>query len=317
METRLKDSTPVKDHIRHILIKVSPDAKPEEKALALGRIAKAVQRIRAGEAFADVARDVSEDTGSAQRGGDVGDKTDGFVEPFKLAADALKPGEMTNDAIETQFGYHLIAKDNPDKKAEVEAALKKDATRQLYAKHASLEIAKTMAGKIMADIKGGKSAEDAVKAAIAPLVKAPEKLPPIAVRGAAKSSAADAGAADATVKAAGDAGAKDKPAAAEIKAPTADTDPDRPQVQVSSSFNKGGDAIQELDERRVLAGEQVRVRGQRRRRRCPSRSAPTTDSWSCSSRSTRSPPKRTSTRSARRTCRRSSRRSRPRRSRST
>src|SRR5262249_35572092 len=69
------DSTPTKDHIRHILVKVEPIAKDEDKALALGRLAAAVARIKAGEAFADVARDVSEDTGSALRGGDVGDKT--------------------------------------------------------------------------------------------------------------------------------------------------------------------------------------------------------------------------------------------------
>ncbi len=247
MTGREKDSAPVKDHIRHILVKVSPDARTEDKALALGRIAKAYGRVKAGEAFADVAREVSEDT-SNTHGGDVGDKTDGFVEPFKLAADALKPGEMTNEAIETQFGYHLIYKDDPAKKDDVIAKLKRGAARQLYLKHVTLELGKTLAAKVRDDIKGGKSAEDAAKAVVAQYTKAPEKLPAIAVHGAAKATGAkdakDAGAADATT-AAGDGGAP-KPAAIEPKAPSADTDPDRPQVQTSAGFNKGGDAISEL-----------------------------------------------------------------------
>jgi peptidyl-prolyl cis-trans isomerase D len=249
MTGREKDSAPVKDHIRHVLVKVSPSASADEKAAALGRIAKAYARVKAGEAFADVARDVSEDT-SNTHGGDVGDKTDGFVEPFKLAADALKPGEMTNEAIETQFGYHLIYKDNPAQKDEILAKLKKSTARQLYLKQVTLELAKTLATRVQDDIKAGKNADDSVKAIVAQYTKAPEKLPTIGVRGS-KPEAADAGAADATIAtpkpgAKGDAGAaKDAPAP---KGPTADTDPDRPQVQTSAGFNKGGDAISELSD---------------------------------------------------------------------
>ncbi len=241
---REKDSAPVKDHIRHVLAKFSASATPEEKAIALGRIAKAYARAKSGEAFADVARDTSDDT-SNTHGGDVGDKTDGFVEPFKVAADALKPGEMTNEAIETQFGYHLIYKDAPDQKAEIVAKLKKGVVRQLYLKHVTLELAKTLATRVRDDVKAGKSAEDSVKAIIAQYTKAPEKLTAIGIRGSkpAAAGAKDAGH-DATVAATGDAGAAK--ALVEPKAPTADTDVDRPQVQTSAGFNKGGDAISEL-----------------------------------------------------------------------
>ncbi len=249
MVQREKDSAPVAGHIRHILVKVTPEARVEDKALALGRIAKAFGRVKGGEAFADVARDVSEDT-SASRGGDVGDKTDGFVEPFKVAADALKPGEMTPEAIETQFGYHLIYRDAPDQKAEILAKLRHGAARQLYLKAQTLELAKTLAAAVRADLKAGKSADDAAKAIVAKYTKAPEKLPPLGVHGAAKAATAaagakDAGAADATTLHAEGGGAPLRPAI-EPKAPTADTDPDRPQAQASAGFNKGGDAISDL-----------------------------------------------------------------------
>jgi peptidyl-prolyl cis-trans isomerase D len=260
MEQRKKDSLPVKDHIRHILIKTPPTASDEDKALALGRLARAAQRIKEGEAFADVARDVSDDKGSAMRGGDVGDKTDPFVAPFKAAADALKPGEMTPDAIETQFGYHLIMKDDPAKSAEVEAALKKDAARALYVKSGAFELAKTIAAKIATDIKAGKTPDDAAKAAIAPYVTK-ETVPALAVRSSDEPArggkdgkdgtvATDAGTRPegdaATASADGGAAKPDEKKTIVAKAPTADNDPDRPQAQVSSSFNEGGEAIAEL-----------------------------------------------------------------------
>ena len=90
-----------------------------------------------------------------------------------------------------------------------------------------------MAVKIAADIRAGKSGEDAVKAAIAqygtlkPAPKADAKK--------AGDTHADGGA-DAGKAAAADAG----PAAPEY---TADSDPERPQYLTSSAFNRGGDPI--------------------------------------------------------------------------
>ncbi len=52
----------------------------------------------------------------------MGDKTDGFVTPFRVAADALKPGETTAGAVETQFGYHYIMRDDPAKAGAIDGA---------------------------------------------------------------------------------------------------------------------------------------------------------------------------------------------------
>jgi peptidyl-prolyl cis-trans isomerase D len=251
---RKADVTPKEGHIRHILVKVAPTASADDKALALGKLARAVQRIKAGELFADVAHEVSDDTGSAAHGGDVGDKTDGFVTPFKKAADALKPGEMTSGAVETQFGYHVIVKDDPSKSADVEAALKRDVARELYIKTKALDATKSLAERVLADIKAGKSADDAAKAALAPLDKPAPPLPPLAVLGDEAVAPKPAPAADAGGAAEGGAGAPaDAGMATEAgakppvppapKAATALTDPDHPQAMTSSSFNKGGDTI--------------------------------------------------------------------------
>jgi parvulin-like peptidyl-prolyl isomerase len=68
----------------------------------------ALARIRAGEDFAAVAREVSKDTGSASAGGDLGCQPRGqFVAAFEDAAFAATPGEVTGP-VETEFGVHLL-----------------------------------------------------------------------------------------------------------------------------------------------------------------------------------------------------------------
>src|SRR6056297_38806 len=81
---------------RHILV--------EEEAQAIA----VRERLEAGEEFAEIAREVSQDTGSARNGGDLGFFTAGrMVAPFSEAAFALEPGEVS-EPVETQFGWHVI-----------------------------------------------------------------------------------------------------------------------------------------------------------------------------------------------------------------
>jgi parvulin-like peptidyl-prolyl isomerase len=90
------DDTKVMVHAAHILVDT------EEEAQA------ALARIEAGESFEEVAADVSTDTTTAYRGGDLGWFGPGaMVEPFDNAAFALEPGEIS-EPIQTDFGWHLI-----------------------------------------------------------------------------------------------------------------------------------------------------------------------------------------------------------------
>lgn len=65
-------------------------------------------KIAAGEDFAELAKQHSIDTGSAQTGGALGLFGRGtMVEEFEKAAFALKAGEVS-EVIQSQFGYHII-----------------------------------------------------------------------------------------------------------------------------------------------------------------------------------------------------------------
>ena len=65
-------------------------------------------RILDGEIFGDLAREYSQDTGTAANGGDLGSFGQGEMVPaFEAAAFALEEGEIS-DVVETTFGLHLI-----------------------------------------------------------------------------------------------------------------------------------------------------------------------------------------------------------------
>ncbi len=91
----------------HVLIRVKSDASDEARAAARKKIEAAQARIKAGESFAKVAKDVSDDV-TAENGGDLGWFKQGVMVPeFDRAAFAMQKGEVS-DIIETQFGYHLV-----------------------------------------------------------------------------------------------------------------------------------------------------------------------------------------------------------------
>jgi peptidyl-prolyl cis-trans isomerase D len=90
---------------RHILLRTGADRSIEE-ARAQAEAIK--QRIAGGEDFAAVAREVSDDPGSAAQGGDLGYFGRGRMTPeFEQAAFGAQTGELVGPA-ESPFGVHLI-----------------------------------------------------------------------------------------------------------------------------------------------------------------------------------------------------------------
>lgn len=89
----------------HILIKT--DAGKDEAA-AKQQAEDLTQRAKSGEDFAELARQFSADTGSAQNGGDLGTFSKGaMVKPFEDAVAAMQPGEIAGP-VQSRFGYHII-----------------------------------------------------------------------------------------------------------------------------------------------------------------------------------------------------------------
>ncbi len=82
-----------------------------DSAAVRARATQARARILAGEKFDDVARAESADSTSAVQGGALGRGPKGrFVAPFEAAAAQLRSGEISQPVL-TQFGYHLIRRD--------------------------------------------------------------------------------------------------------------------------------------------------------------------------------------------------------------
>jgi peptidyl-prolyl cis-trans isomerase C len=92
----------------HILIGMPQNATAEQKAEARTKAAAVLKTIKAGGDFATLARASSQDTGSAQNGGDLGFFPKGQMTPaFEEAAFKLKPGTVSG-LVETPFGFHII-----------------------------------------------------------------------------------------------------------------------------------------------------------------------------------------------------------------
>lgn len=92
----------------HILFRVEQGATPEVKAGLRGKAESVLAQIRGGADFAEMARQHSQDPGSAAKGGDLGYLRRGMtVPPFDAVVFSLEPGKIS-DVVETGFGFHII-----------------------------------------------------------------------------------------------------------------------------------------------------------------------------------------------------------------
>lgn len=100
---------PEQAHVFHILIKVDPNAPPEQDAAAKAKAESLVKQLRAGADFAKLAQQNSADPSSAQRGGDM-DWVDrgATVERFDSAAFNIPLNSISDPIRSKEFGYHII-----------------------------------------------------------------------------------------------------------------------------------------------------------------------------------------------------------------
>ena len=99
---------PEERRVRHILLSVND---PKEDAAVKEKAEGILKRAQGGEDFAKLAKEFSQDPGSAAQGGDLGmSQRKAFVGPFADAAFSMKVGEITGP-VKTQFGYHILKLD--------------------------------------------------------------------------------------------------------------------------------------------------------------------------------------------------------------
>ena len=120
---------PERRHARHILITGKDDAA------ALAQAQQVLAQAKSGKDFGELAKQYSQDPGSAQNGGDLGfAERSSFVKPFADALFSMSVGEIRGP-VKTQFGYHIIRLDEiqPGKtksfeeaRPELEAQLRRD-----------------------------------------------------------------------------------------------------------------------------------------------------------------------------------------------
>ena len=92
----------------HILIAFPEKADAAAKATARAKAEQVLKDVKAGKDFAALAKQHSQDPGSAVNGGDLGFFQQGqMVGPFNDVAFSLAPGN-TSEIVETNFGYHII-----------------------------------------------------------------------------------------------------------------------------------------------------------------------------------------------------------------
>jgi peptidyl-prolyl cis-trans isomerase D len=101
--------TPRQVKAAHILISVPQTGGSEAEDKARAKAADVIRRARAGEDFATLAREVSEDPGSRPNGGDLGWVGRGEMVPqFEGPMFALGKGEISKEPVRTPFGFHAI-----------------------------------------------------------------------------------------------------------------------------------------------------------------------------------------------------------------
>ena len=99
---------PEKRRASHILTELASDATEEEKEEAREEIEKIESKLRGGTDFAILARQYSQDSISAEKGGDLGFFSyQEMVPSFSEAVFALKETGEVTQVIESPFGYHL------------------------------------------------------------------------------------------------------------------------------------------------------------------------------------------------------------------
>lgn len=161
-----KMKTPEMIRVSHILINTNQADGTTAQAFAQ----KLYEQIKAGANFEALAKTYSEDTGSKDKGGDLGYfPSNKMVPEFEAAAFALNAENPLSEPIRTQFGYHIIK--FTDRKPAVDKTfeeVKKELIDKILTKYANEARAQYTSSILSPDIKIFAEAIQAYQAKYAP-----------------------------------------------------------------------------------------------------------------------------------------------------
>jgi peptidyl-prolyl cis-trans isomerase D len=105
VKTPERFTQPEQRRVSHILL---PVTNPKDDAAVKAKAEGILKRAEGGEDFSALAKQFSQDPGSAQQGGDLGwSERKVWVAPFADAAYSMKVDEVQGP-VKTQFGYHIL-----------------------------------------------------------------------------------------------------------------------------------------------------------------------------------------------------------------
>ena len=149
--------------VRHVLAQFTPGDEAAKQS-ARARIDALRARIEAGEDFAAVAKEASDDLATKESGGDLGVVTRGsVVKPLEDAAFAQAPGAL-GEVIESPQGWHVlrVEEHQPARVVPFEEAQAQVAA-ELAREDAAAAVARVRADALAEAVRGGKSLVDAAR----------------------------------------------------------------------------------------------------------------------------------------------------------
>jgi peptidyl-prolyl cis-trans isomerase D len=166
-------------HVRRILAEAKKDATPEQVTAAQGKIQAALQTIKSGTRFADVAR-TSDDVATRGRGGDLGWRKKGFTDfgaDLELKIFAAKEGDLIGPE-RSERGFELIKVEGFREGDITLGQARSELAEELYRSATGKEMAKKAAEEAAAKLKAGAKLVELFPPQPKPELKADGSPPP-------------------------------------------------------------------------------------------------------------------------------------------
>jgi len=149
--------------VNYVAIPITPSERDVESTFEYAKMLLA--QIRDGADFAEIARNSSEDPGSATQGGELGDYTPHgrWVAEFDSAAFALDSGKIS-EPVRSQFGYHIIQSLGKRIENDEEQVKARHILLVVSATAETIDSLEAILNEVKSAVDNGKSFDEAAKA---------------------------------------------------------------------------------------------------------------------------------------------------------